>query len=62
MPSRDWSDPVAAADYAGLFRLTVEEAEIKARRADIGVGRKVTYSGVGLAPTRRYRRYGSEKG
>ena len=62
MPSRDWSDPMAAADYAGMFRQTVEEAEIKARRADIGVGRRVTYAGVGVAPTRRYRRYGSEKG
>ena len=62
MPARDWSDPQAAADYSGLFRQTVEDAEIKARRADIGVGRKVTYSGVGVPPTRRYRRYGSEKG
>ena len=62
MPSRDWADPMAAADYAGMFRQTVEEAEIKARRADIGVGRRVSYAGVGVAPTRRYRRYGSEKG
>ena len=62
MPSRDWSDPQAAVDYAGLFAQTVQDAEIKARRADIGVGRKVVYSGVGLPPTRRYRRYGSEKG
>ncbi len=62
MPARDWSDPIAASDYAGLFRETVQAAEVKARRADIGVGRKVVYSGVGVAPTRRYRRYGSEKG
>ena len=62
MPARDWSDPQAAADYAGLFRQTVQDAEIKARRADIGVGRKVVYAGVGVPPTRRYRRYGSEKG
>ena len=62
MPARDWSDPMAAADYAGLFRQTVQDAEIKARRADIGVGRKVVYSGVGVPPVRRYRRYGSEKG
>ena len=62
MPARDWTDPNAARDYAGLFASTVQEAEIKARRADIGVGRKVKYAGVGVAPTRRYRRYGSEKG
>jgi len=62
MPSRDWSDPQAAVDYAGLFAQTVQDAEIKARRADIGVGRKVIYSGVGVPPSRRYRRYGSEKG
>ena len=62
MPARDWSDPQAAADYAGLFRQTVEDAEIKARRADVGVGRTVVYSGVGVPPVRRYRRYGSEKG
>ena len=62
MPQRDWSDPQAAMDYAGLFGQTVQDAEIKARRADIGVGRKDTYSGVGVPPSRRYRRYGSEKG
>jgi hypothetical protein len=62
MPARDWSDPMAAADYAGMFRQAVEEAEIKARRADIGIGRKVAYSGVGVPAHRRYRRYGSEKG
>ncbi len=62
MPARDWTDPMAAGDYAGMFRQTVEEAEIKARRADVGIGRKVVYSGVGVPPVRRYRRYGSEKG
>jgi len=62
MPAKDWTDPIAAADYAGLFRQQVEEAEIKARRANIGVSRKVTYSGVGVSPVRRFRRYGSEKG
>ena len=62
MPARDWWDPHAAGDYAGLFRQTVEDAEIKARRADVGVGRTVVYSGVGVPPVRRYRRYGAEKG
>jgi hypothetical protein len=62
MPARDWSDAAAAADYAGMFRQNVQEAEIKARRADIGIGRKVAYSGVGVPARRRYRRYGSEKG
>ena len=62
MPARDWSDANAARDYAGLFAGTVQEAEIKARRADIGIGRKVAYSGVGAFAGRRYRRYGSEKG
>jgi len=62
MPARDWTDPNAARDYAGLFASTVQEAEIKARRADIGVGRTVKYSGVGVSASRRYRRYGSEKG
>lgn len=62
MPARDWSDANAARDYAGLFAGTVQEAEIKARRADIGIGRKVAYSGVGASAGRRYRRYGSENG
>ena len=62
MPARDWSDAMAASDYAGLFRQSVQEAEIKARRADIGIGRKVSYSGIGVPAIRRYRRYGSEKG
>jgi hypothetical protein len=62
MPARDWTDPAAAADYAGLFRQQVEEASIKARKANIGVSRKVTYGGVGVGANRRYRRYGSENG
>ena len=31
MPARDWTDPNAARDYAGLFANTVQEAEIKAQ-------------------------------
>ena len=54
MPQRDWSDPQAAVDYAGLFSQTVQDAEIKARRADIGVGRKDPFALNSKGPSRNW--------
>jgi len=60
VPSRDWSDPVAASDYLGLFNEQVAAAELRARSGDLGVRRLVQYKGVGMNPRNRYRRYGKE--
>lgn len=60
IPARDWSDPVAARDYLGLFNEQVAAAELRARSGDLGVRRLVQYKGVGMNPRNRYRRYGKE--
>lgn len=60
MPSREWSDPLAARDYLALFNQEVQQAELRARGGDLGVRRLVKYKGVGLSPRKRYKRYGRE--
>ena len=60
IPSRDWTDAPAAADYLGLFTQQVKEAELRGRGGDLGVKRLVKYKGVGLTPRKRYKRYGTE--
>lgn len=60
MPSREWSDPIAARDYLALFNQEVQQAELRARGGDLGVRRLVKYKGVGLSPRKRYKRYGRE--
>ena len=60
IPAREWSDPMAAGDYLGLFNEQVATAELRARSGDLGVKRVVQYQGVGMNPRKRYRRYGKE--
>ena len=60
IPSREWSDPLAASDYLGLFNEQVRAAELRARSGDLGVRRLVKYKGVGMNSRNRYRRYGKE--
>ena len=60
IPAKDWTDPAAAADYLGLFNQEIVQAELKARGGDLGVKRTVKYSGAGLSPRKRYKKYGSE--
>ena len=60
IPSRDWSDPLAASYYLGLFGEQVAAAELRARSGDLGVKRSVQYRGVGMNRRNRYRQYGKE--
>ncbi len=60
MPGKEWTDPVAAADYFGLFQEQIRLAELKGRGGDTGVKRTVKYKGAGLSPRKRYGRYGRE--
>jgi hypothetical protein len=60
IPSRAWTDLYASADYLGLFRQQVAEAELRARSGDLGVRRLVKYRGVGLTKRKRYKKYGME--
>jgi len=60
MPGRDWSDIGGAQIYGALFNEAVVLAERRARHADEGVARKVSYGGIGR--TKRYTRYGRERG
>tara|TARA_R100000734_G_C3318660_1_gene113055 strand:+ start:858 stop:1535 length:678 start_codon:yes stop_codon:yes gene_type:complete len=60
MPSKQWTDPVAAADYFNLFQAEVTDAELRGRGGNIGVKRTVKYKSAGLSPRKRYGRYGKE--
>lgn len=60
MPGRDWTDMGGASVYGALFTDGVVVAERRARHADEGVARKVNYGGIGR--TKRYARYGRERG
>ena len=60
MPSKEWTDPVAASDYFNLFQAQVSDAELRGRGGNIGVKRTVKYKGAGLSPRKRYGRYGKE--
>ena len=60
IPSKDWTDLQAAADYLSLFNQEIVQAELKARGGDLGVKRTVKYRGAGLSPRKRYKKYGSE--
>mgnify|MGYP003121760861 CR=1 len=60
IPSKQWTDPVAAADYFNLFQAEVSDAELRGRGGNIGVKRTVKYKSAGLSPRKRYGRYGKE--
>jgi|TARA_R100000231_G_scaffold53630_1_gene45097 hypothetical protein len=60
IPSKQWTDPIAAADYFNLFQAEVSDAELRGRGGNIGVKRTVKYKSAGLSPRKRYGRYGKE--
>lgn len=55
IPSKEWTDYSGAGVYGTLFSEGITSAERRARSADTGVARKVTYGG--LQAQRRYRGY-----
>jgi hypothetical protein len=57
-PGQSWTDLTGAQIYGSLFAEGVNLAERKARHADEGVARKVTYGGINR-PYKTRRRYGS---
>ena len=59
IPSKDWTDPMGASVYGTLFNEGVISAERRARNADTGVSRKVSYGGIHRNPrARRWRNAG----
>ena len=60
IPQKEWTDPIASADYFNLFQAEIADAELKGRGGDTGVKRTVKYNGAGLSPRKRYGRYGRE--
>ena len=60
MPAKEWTDPMAAADYFNLFQSEVARAELRGRGGDTGVKRTVKYKSAGLSSRKRYGRYGKE--
>ena len=60
IPQKEWTDPIASADYFNLFQAEIADAELKGRGGDTGVKRTVKYKSAGLSPRKRYGRYGRE--
>tara|TARA_E500000305_G_scaffold107180_1_gene106766 strand:+ start:347 stop:1024 length:678 start_codon:yes stop_codon:yes gene_type:complete len=60
IPQKEWTDPIASADYFNLFQVEIADAELKGRGGDTGVKRTVKYKSAGLSPRKRYGRYGKE--
>ena len=60
IPQKEWTDPIASADYFNLFQAEISDAELRGRGGNIGVKRTVKYKGAGLSPRKRYGRYGRE--
>jgi hypothetical protein len=60
IPQKEWTDPIASADYFGLFNEQIRLAELKGRGGDTGVKRTVKYKTAGLSHRKRYGRYGKE--
>jgi hypothetical protein len=59
LPSKQWTDPAGAQVYGSLFNAGVIEADRRARNADAGVVRKVSYGGIHTPFSKRRNRYGS---
>lgn len=59
IPNKDWTDVKAADSYGTMFNIAVIEAERRARQADTGVSRKVSYGGISGAWKTRRNKYGS---
>ena len=60
IPQKEWTDPIASADYFNLFQAEISDAELRGRGGNIGVKRTVKYKSAGLSPRKRYGRYGRE--
>ncbi len=59
-PSKEWTDYNGAQVYASMFAQGIAEADRKARHADEGIARIVSYGGVGkYGAWKTRRRYGS---
>lgn len=59
-PSKEWTDFNGAQVYASLFSQGIADADRKARHADEGIARTVSYGGVGkYGAWKTRRRYGS---
>jgi hypothetical protein len=59
LPSKDWTDFAGAQVYAALFAEGITQADRRARNADVGIARKVSYGGIHSSFSRRRNRYGS---
>ena len=59
LPSKDWTDLAGAQVYGSLFAQGINEADRRARNADVGIARKVGYGGIHTAFSKRRNRYGS---
>jgi hypothetical protein len=59
LPSKDWTDFAGAQVYGTLFSQGVAEADRRARHADVGIARKVSYGGIHTSFAKRRNRYGS---
>ena len=57
IPQKEWTDPIASADYFNLFQAEISDAELRGRGGNIGVKRTVKYKSAGLSPRKRYGRY-----
>ena len=60
IPQKEWTAPIASADYFNLFQAEISDAELRGRGGNIGVKRTVKYKSAGLSPRKRYGRYGRE--
>ena len=56
IPQKEWTDPIASADYFNLFQAEISDAELRGRGGNIGVKRTVKYKSAGLSPRKRYGR------
>jgi hypothetical protein len=59
LPSKEWTDLAGAQVYGSLFNAGIIEADRRARNADAGVVRKVSYGGIHTPFSKRRNRYGS---
>jgi len=60
LPSKEWTDFGAAQVYGTLFQQSIQEADRRARHADMPIARKVSYGGVYRSHKFQRNRYGRE--
>lgn len=59
LPSKEWTDFAGAQVYGALFNEGIIAADKRARQADVGIARKVSYGGIHSPYSRRRNRYGN---